>query len=98
MNSSIARILCQSGALVERSPFAIEDSSVAAGGGQPVLDRSFHLRLSVDALFMHPAIQLHLSQSSKQPNQLFAGALFAFRFLGSIHPHHMSHAKGALSR
>jgi len=35
---------------------------------------------------MHSAMQLHLSQSPKQPNQLFAGAVLAFSLLGSIHP------------
>ena len=39
-------------------------------------------------------MQLNLPKSTKQPNQWFAGALFALSLLGSIHPHHMSHAKG----
>jgi hypothetical protein len=41
-----------------------------------------------------PAMQLNLSKSTKQPSQWFAGALFIFSVLGSIHPYHMSHAKG----
>ena len=41
----------------------------------------------------NPAMQLHLKYT-KQPNHWFAGALFVFSLLGSIHPHHMSHAKG----
>jgi hypothetical protein len=40
---------------------------------------------------MNSAMQLNLSNSTKQPNQWFAGALFVFSLLGSIH---VSHAKG----
>ena len=36
-------------------------------------------------------MQLKLSNSTKQSNQWFAGALFVFSLLGSVH---MSHAKG----
>ena len=43
---------------------------------------------------MNLAMQLDLLKFTKQPNQWFAGALFAFSWLGSNHPHHMSHAKG----
>jgi hypothetical protein len=42
---------------------------------------------------MHSAMQLHLSQSPKQPNQLFAGAVLAFS-LGSMHPHHWNTENG----
>jgi hypothetical protein len=41
-----------------------------------------------------PGMQLNLFKSNKQPNQWFAGALFAFSLLGSIHPNDMNHAKG----
>ena len=41
-----------------------------------------------------PAMQLNLSKPTKQPSQWFAGALFIFSVFGSIHPYHMSHAKG----
>ena len=41
-----------------------------------------------------PAMQLNLSKLTKEPNQWFAGALFVFSLLGSIHPYHMSHVKG----
>jgi hypothetical protein len=41
-----------------------------------------------------PAMQLNLSKTTKKPNQWFAGALFVFSLLASIHPYHMSHAKG----
>jgi hypothetical protein len=41
-----------------------------------------------------PARQLNLSKPAKQPNQWFAGALFVFSLIGSIAPHHLSHAKG----
>jgi hypothetical protein len=44
--------------------------------------------------FMNSAMQLNLLKFTKQPNQWFAGALFAFSLLGSIHSHHMSHAQG----
>jgi len=43
---------------------------------------------------MHSAMQLHLSQSPKQPNQLFAGAVLAFSLLGSMHPHHWNTENG----
>jgi hypothetical protein len=43
---------------------------------------------------MHSAMQLHLSQSPKQPNQLFAGALLAFSLLGSMDPHYWNTENG----
>src|SRR5580704_7276680 len=42
----------------------------------------------------NPAIQRNLPNSTKQPNQWFAGALIVFSLLGSIHPYHVSHTKG----
>ena len=42
----------------------------------------------------YQAMQLNLSKPTKQPSQWFAGSLFIFSVLGSIHPYHMIHAKG----
>ena len=51
MHSSNAQILFNViSHAVECSPPAIEGSSVDVDGGQLILDLSFHLRLSVDAL------------------------------------------------
>jgi hypothetical protein len=62
-------------------------------GGQPVLDLSFNLRLSMNALW-NAAMPLNLSKSSNQPNQRFADALLAFSLLGLIYPHHLIQATG----
>jgi len=43
---------------------------------------------------MNSAMQLNLSKSIKQPNQLFASVLLAFSLLGSINPHRMNYAIG----
>ena len=40
------------------------------------------------------AMQLHLSQLPKQPNQLVAGAVLAFSLLGSMHPHNWNTENG----
>jgi hypothetical protein len=40
---------------------------------------------------MNASMQLNLSNSTKQTSQWFAGGLFVFSLVGSIH---MSHAKG----
>jgi hypothetical protein len=42
---------------------------------------------------MNSVMQLNLLKSTKQPNQCFAGALFVFTLLGTVHPHQVSHTK-----
>jgi hypothetical protein len=76
-----------------QSTTAIEGSSVEAHG-KPIRTGSFVPFTVIGECFMNSAMQLNLLKFTKQPNQCFAGALFAFSLVGSIHPHYMSHVQG----
>jgi hypothetical protein len=51
---------------------------------------SFVQFTAVYECFMNSVMELNLSKFIKQPNQWFAGALFALSLLGFIYPHHIS--------
>jgi hypothetical protein len=66
--------------------------AVDPGGESSVVDLSFHLRSSVDALRMK-AMQMNLSVLVKQPNRSFASILLAFSLFRILHPHHANSAR-----